>query len=65
MTNRHSVTMLCVVQVLLLAVCLLPTRAVADVSAVVESVEWLPRTQRLAAYEGAPKSYRLGSFDQR
>ena len=53
MTNRHSVTMLCVVRVLLFTVCLLPTRAVADVSAVVDSIERLPRTQRLAAYEAA------------
>ncbi len=53
MTNRHSVTMRCVVRVLLFTVCLLPTRAVGDVSAVVESVERLPRTKRLAAYEAA------------
>ena len=53
MTDKHFTAMRCVVRVLFITVCLLPTRAFGDVSAVVDSVERLPRTGRLAAYEAA------------
>jgi hypothetical protein len=51
MTDKHSTAMRCVARVLLFPVCLLPTRGLGDVLAVVELVERLPRMQRLAAYE--------------
>jgi hypothetical protein len=53
MTNMYSTVTRGVTRILLLAACLLPTQAVADVSAVVDSIERLPRTQRVAAYEAA------------
>ena len=53
MTDKHSSLARCVVWVLLFTACLLPTRVLGDVSAVVDSIERLPRTQRLAAYEAA------------
>ena len=53
MTDKYPTVMRCVARVLLITVCLLPTHVFGDVSAVVDSVERLPRTGRLAAYEAA------------
>ena len=64
MTHKHSTTMRCVVHVQLFIVCLLPTRVLGDVAAVVESIEWLPRTQRLAACDAAMVRTRMSEADR-
>jgi hypothetical protein len=58
MTDKCPTVLRGVARVLLFTVCLLPTRAFGDVTAVVDSIERSPRTGRLAAYEAA--MVRLG-----
>jgi hypothetical protein len=53
MTEKKLILTRCIAQSLLVVSCLLQTWGYADVSAVVDSVERLPRTGRLAAYEAA------------
>ena len=64
MTDKHSTAMGCVSRVLPFTACLLATRVFGDVAAVVDAIERLPRTQRLAAYEAAMVRSRISEADR-